>query len=230
MADKIYLKTTFALRSDTLENWQSFNPILLMGEPAVVSDSETEEWLKVGDGQTHWQDLPWKKPKTKITDQNFNPTSENAQSGTAVAEALAGYATNETVQNMGQQATEHITNLYTTKANNDERFCVFTTDALLKDTPYGTSQYLYYYQVKYACGYGSVKYGPADNNYIPKIGDMLICTQNGYIYKVAGINEKEQTIAVWYMSGATLVKEVQSQLEALNDRITALENKIGENA
>ena len=96
-----------------------------------------------------------------------------------------------------------------------ERFCVFTTDAPLKDIPYGTSQWLYYYQVKYGCGYGSDTY---KNQYgqikeIPKIGDMLICTQNGYIYKVAGLDEAEQKLAVWYMSGVTVDQVFDSESE-----------------
>ena len=74
----------------------------------------------------------------------------------------------------------------------------------MDDTPYGTSQWVEYYQVKYACGYGTNTY---KNEYgqikdIPKIGDMLICTQNGYVYKVAGFNEAAKRIAVWYVAGA----------------------------
>lgn len=214
MADKIYLNTTFALRSDTLENWQNINPILLMGEPAVVSDSVNDEWLKVGDGQTLWQDLPWKNAKTQIIDQSFDPTSENAQSGKAIAQVVV-------------QATEEITALATGLSN--ERFCVFTTDKPLTAEPYGTSQWVSYNQVKYGCGYGANTY---KNEYsqekeIPKIGDMLICTQNGYIYKVAGFNEETKTIAVWYIAGATAL---QDTIEQLSNRITALENKIGENS
>ncbi len=218
MADKMFLKTTFALRSDTLENWQSINPILLMGEPAVVSDSENDEWLKVGDGQTPWQDLPWKKAKAQIIEQNFNPTSENAQSGKAVAQVVTAAR---------DEITPLITDLYTNKADKDERFAVFTTDKPLTDAPYGTSQWVQYMQVKYGCGYGEVKYGPTDYDVRPKIGDMLICTQNGYIYKVAGLNEEAKTIAVWYMAGAT---NLQDTIEQLSSRITALENQIGEKA
>lgn len=214
MADKIYLNTTFALRSDTLENWQSINPILLMGEPAVVSDSLNEEWLKVGDGKTPWQDLPWKNAKTQKIDQSFNPASENAQSGKAIAQVVA-------------QATEKITALGTSLSN--ERFCVFITEKPLTAEPYGTSQWVSYNQVKYGCGYGTNTY---KNEYgqekeIPKIGDMLICKQNGCIYKVAGVNEANKTFAVWYMAGAT---NLQDTIEQLNSRIKALENKIGENA
>lgn len=110
-----------------------------------------------------------------------------------------------------------------------ERFAVFTTDKPLDDTSPPTSQWVEYYQVKYACGYGTNTY---KNEYgqikdIPKIGDMLICTQNGYIYKVAGFNEAAKKIAVWYVAGAT---NLQDTIEQLSNRITALENQIGERA
>ena len=61
MADKIYLSGTFAYREDTLENWQNANPVLEKGEPAIVRDGADGEWLKIGDGVTAWNDLPYKK-------------------------------------------------------------------------------------------------------------------------------------------------------------------------
>ena len=143
MANKIYLNSTFGYREDTLENWTSSNPILEKGEPSIVRDGADGEWLKIGDGKTVWNDLPWKKgPKgdvgpigprgetgpqgvrgaqgekgdqgpagergkdgadyvlteadkeeianmaKPVADQTYNPESENAQSGIAVAEAL----------------------------------------------------------------------------------------------------------------------------------------------
>ena len=114
MADKIFLKGTFAYREDTLENWQAENPILEKGEPSIVRDGTDGEWLKIGDGVTAWNDLPYKKgPRGEtgpqgaqgqkgdkgdkgekgdsadiVIDQTYSPTSENAQSGKAVAEAI----------------------------------------------------------------------------------------------------------------------------------------------
>lgn len=116
MADKIYLSGTFAYREDTLENWQNANPVLEKGEPAIVRDGADGEWLKIGDGVTSWNDLPWKQgPRGEMgpvgpigpqgiqgpkgekgdgaeieIDQTYSPESENAQSGIAVAEALLG--------------------------------------------------------------------------------------------------------------------------------------------
>ena len=117
MVNKIYLNSRFALRSDTLDNWQSKNPVLEDGEPSVVSNGSETEWLKIGDGVTDWNNLPYKLgpmgPQgvqgnkgekgdkgdkgdkgidglTPEADQTYNPESPNAQSGIAVAEAL-GY-------------------------------------------------------------------------------------------------------------------------------------------
>ncbi len=60
MAEKIYLKSVFAYREDTLKNWQEENPVLHRGEPAVVRDGENGHWLKIGDGTAPFSALPWK--------------------------------------------------------------------------------------------------------------------------------------------------------------------------
>lgn len=115
MADKIFLNARYAFRSDTLNNWQNVDPILEKGEPAIVTDGIDGEWLKIGDGVTPFNSLEWKKgPKGEqglqgikgdkgekgepgangkdgndaVIDQVYSPTSENAQSGKAVAEAI----------------------------------------------------------------------------------------------------------------------------------------------
>lgn len=118
MADKIFLNARYAFRSDTFNNWQNANPILEKGEPAVVTDGIDGEWLKIGDGITPFNSLEWKKGpkgeqglqgikgdkgdkgdagangkdgKDAVTDQTYSPTSENAQSGKAVNEALTEF-------------------------------------------------------------------------------------------------------------------------------------------
>lgn len=60
MADKIYLKSVFAYREDTLKNWEDENPVLHRGEPAIVRDGLDGKWLKIGDGVTPFKSLPWK--------------------------------------------------------------------------------------------------------------------------------------------------------------------------
>lgn len=69
---KIFGDARFAFRSDTLDDWNDKNPILLPGEKGVVIglheigdklENETEK-VKYGDGVHHWKDLPWwKGPK-----------------------------------------------------------------------------------------------------------------------------------------------------------------------
>ena len=120
-------------------------------------------------------------PDTDTVDQTFDPESENAQSGKAIAEALTGYA-----------------------ANKDERFAVFTVFQVHKET-YTNRQYCKFDSIKYSCGYGANTYIYDDGEEIkiPKIGDMLICTQNGYIYKVTDISEENWVIFVSCIVGAT---------------------------
>ena len=43
-------------RNDTEANWQSYNPILMKGEVAFSTDIYN---LKIGDGVSHWIDLPY---------------------------------------------------------------------------------------------------------------------------------------------------------------------------
>ena len=119
MSTKIYANARFGFREDTLENWTKENPILEKGEPAVVRDGQNGEWLKIGDGATAFNNLPWKKGpqgekgdqgvqgpkgdkgeqgvqgvagKDAVTDQIYDPNSENAQSGKAVANAINDFA------------------------------------------------------------------------------------------------------------------------------------------
>lgn len=49
------LRTTFLLRRGLEEAWLRNNPVLATGEPGFVIDKNI---LKIGDGVTHWKDLP----------------------------------------------------------------------------------------------------------------------------------------------------------------------------
>ena len=100
MSKKIYMKARMAYINKPKDYWETKNPILEAGEMGFVSDVNENEWCKVGDGVTPWVDLPWKKgPKGEAgekgdkgecaeADMAYNPESENAQSGKAVAEAV----------------------------------------------------------------------------------------------------------------------------------------------
>ena len=104
MSNTIYLNSTFGYREDTLKNWQTANPVLVKGEISFVRDGENGKFVKIGDGHTKWNSLPFAplpkgeqgdrgekgdKGDSAVTDQTYSPTSENAQSGKAVAEAIA---------------------------------------------------------------------------------------------------------------------------------------------
>lgn len=88
MSNKIYAKARFAYNNKPKSWWEENNPLLENGEPGIVSDVDEGEWFKIGDGKTRWNKLPWKNKKT--ADQAYDPESENAQSGKAVAQAVSG--------------------------------------------------------------------------------------------------------------------------------------------
>ncbi len=105
MKKRIKANARFVYKSKTAAEWQAENPILLNGEIGFVSDAHEIDFFKVGDGITEWNNLPYKKGvkgsqgdrgekgekgDNAVTDQNYNPKSENAQSGKAVCEALKG--------------------------------------------------------------------------------------------------------------------------------------------
>ena len=67
---KIYLNGQIAYREDVLSNWEAKNPVLERGEPAIIRDGINGRWLKIGDGVTAFNDLPYKLgPKGDKGDQ-----------------------------------------------------------------------------------------------------------------------------------------------------------------
>ena len=59
--------STFKLKRGTAARWAELNPILGQGEPGFVYDSNL---LKIGDGVTHWNDLPYIQGKAEVS--NFS--------------------------------------------------------------------------------------------------------------------------------------------------------------
>ena len=49
-------KVKFQFRKDTLCNWSNSNPLLLAGEPAFETDTNS---FKIGDGINKWNSLPY---------------------------------------------------------------------------------------------------------------------------------------------------------------------------
>ena len=95
MGKKIYLDSVICHKHQTLKEWQEENPVLEDGEVSFVNDGKNGNWVKVGDGETSWNDLPYNMGAgtegdngNVNVDQTYNPESENAQSGKAVAEAM----------------------------------------------------------------------------------------------------------------------------------------------
>lgn len=56
MAEVIKPNFRLLLRRNTKANWERRNPVLLEGEPGFEIDTYH---LKIGDGKTHWNDLPY---------------------------------------------------------------------------------------------------------------------------------------------------------------------------
>lgn len=82
MNTRIKVKSANLLRKDTAENWTNKNPVLRNGEEGYETDTGRR---KVGDGTTAWKELFY------TVDQSYDPESLNAQSGKAVAEAVAAF-------------------------------------------------------------------------------------------------------------------------------------------
>ena len=57
------VETIFKLKRGTATRWEEINPILAQGEPGFVYDSHR---LKIGDGITPWNDLPYIEEKTEV--------------------------------------------------------------------------------------------------------------------------------------------------------------------
>ena len=62
------INTTFKLKRGTAARWAEVNPILAQGEPGFVYD---ENRLKIGDGVTHWNDLPYIDGKREVSNFDF---------------------------------------------------------------------------------------------------------------------------------------------------------------
>ncbi len=58
---KLFLNGSIAFRRDTLAEWSAKNPVLMPGEFGVVTDGNDTDWLKVGDGVSDWNALPFKR-------------------------------------------------------------------------------------------------------------------------------------------------------------------------
>ena len=50
------IETTFLLKRGSAKRWAEVNPVLKQGEPGFVYDSNQ---LKIGDGKTPWNELPF---------------------------------------------------------------------------------------------------------------------------------------------------------------------------
>lgn len=71
------IKTTFKLKRGTAARWAEVNPILEQGEPGFVYDTNQ---LKIGDGITPWNELPYIQGASGVENYNYSsdfPTDGN---------------------------------------------------------------------------------------------------------------------------------------------------------
>lgn len=97
----IRVKSANLLRRDTAANWTKKNPVLREGEEGYETDTGRR---KIGDGNTAWNAISY------TVDQSYSPVSDNAQSGKAVAEAVAAIETEQ------KRLADAVTNLQATIA------------------------------------------------------------------------------------------------------------------
>lgn len=63
MVTRKRIKTVFQVRRATEAEWIEHNPILALGEPAYSYDIQR---LKIGNGQSHWEDLRYLDSEQEI--------------------------------------------------------------------------------------------------------------------------------------------------------------------
>lgn len=87
------VKVTLQIRHDIASNWNIRNPVLLAGEYALETDTG---WLKIGDGVTDWQHLPYlNKLDSDYFKYEIDGTitfSDSFENTISALEAIAGQA------------------------------------------------------------------------------------------------------------------------------------------
>lgn len=82
------------LRRDSASNWESANPVLALGEPGYDT---TNEKLKIGDGVTAWNSLPY-AASTDWNDLTNTPTTLGGYSITDAATSAQGALADSAIQ------------------------------------------------------------------------------------------------------------------------------------
>lgn len=69
MSETKVIKTKILMRRDSFRNWSNANPILESGE---IGYDSTIKKHKIGDGYSHWNDLPYFSLSTDSVDYQDN--------------------------------------------------------------------------------------------------------------------------------------------------------------
>ena len=68
------IRTRIKIRSDSKENWEALNPVLLKGEVGIEMDTQM---TKTGNGSLHWVELPY----NSAVDATKIPSGEKGRAG-----------------------------------------------------------------------------------------------------------------------------------------------------
>jgi hypothetical protein len=91
-AEVAKMKTAkIVLRNDTTENWVTENTILLKGEPAIEFDENNIAKVKIGDGVTPWQELPYLVTETTSEEEGGEVPADIEERMTTLEETVGGF-------------------------------------------------------------------------------------------------------------------------------------------
>ncbi len=101
MADKVLTNIKVRNRIDTSTNWSTANPVLLSGEIGVVKDGSTYR-MKVGDGSTKWNSLPFISPAGNNLKLDFSIAASATSTTVSNSQITANHVVSEIIFTSGR--------------------------------------------------------------------------------------------------------------------------------
>lgn len=88
------LNARLKIRNDEAENWTEANPVLLTGEIGYETDTGK---LKIGDGTTDWENLPYKTIQTSELEDGSVTVNKLATNSVATAKIIDSAVTSSKI-------------------------------------------------------------------------------------------------------------------------------------
>ena len=120
---KLFANARFKARSDTLENWDRENPILLSGEPGIAIDGAETDKIKFGDGVTPWNDLGWWRGPQGIQGEVGPKGDKGDQGERGLTGKAAGFGPPDTIVQSLPEGSEPIVRVM---ATGSDAYKIFT--------------------------------------------------------------------------------------------------------